>query len=85
MYMTRDKVYDEISIWEEKSDFFFSDGQFHLTKICKYEDEYYQKARTQPIITVGPKGFKQIFPKQKLPRRGSCKYVELKLHIPGEG
>ena len=73
MYITRDKLDNEINIWKEKSDFFLD------------EDGYYQISKTKPIIAVFSKEFKQIFLNQKLPRKGTCKYVELKLYIPGKG
>lgn len=74
MYMTRDR--DMICLWNcEADDLYQVNGLWHIIETCGLS----------AVCAFWPKEFKQTFPKQKLPRKGSCKYVELRLYIPGEG
>lgn len=75
MYMTREKNKSKFSIcfWNiDKEDLFIDDN-----------GDYYSVTDYVPFyISMTIEQFKQLFPKQKLPHKGSCKYVELKLYIP---
>jgi len=77
MYLTRDITEDGLlCLWNCKAD------ELKQT----YGSEWYEwyVMDNDELITLSPKEFKQMFPNQKLPRKGSRKYVELKLYIPGE-
>ena len=72
-YMTRDKGSKYIEFWKNLNDFkYFSNNG------C------YDVRDNDPLMCLDKSVFKQLFPKQELPRKGSCKYVELRLYIPGE-
>jgi len=72
-YMTRDSgISDSICIWYCKAD--------ELYQI----DGVWSAVHPNPSLYAFPKEFKQLFPNTRLPRKGSCKYVELRLYIPGE-
>ena len=77
-YMTRDKD-DEgmIAFWNSDKSL-----QSHTTELC-CKQWYSNKMKV--ICEIVPKDFKKIFPKHKLPKKGSIKWVELRLYIPGEG
>jgi len=72
MYMTRDTDSNMIKFWYERADFCYIDGSYDIKK-------------SNWLLKLNKYIFKQWFPNHKLPRKGSCKYVELRLYIPGEG
>jgi hypothetical protein len=72
MWLTRDRTGDRIELWENIDDFHRACGSY-------FSDNF-----GSPIIIMSKRDFKLLFPNQKLPRKGSCKYVELRLYIPGE-
>lgn len=74
--MTRDKDKDgNILVWDtDDNTILHIDGYI-------WDSNLY----TNILLCVTPKEFKRIFPKQKLPRKGSIQWVELRLYIPGKG
>lgn len=77
MYMTRDNSMESlITFWNTDSD-------INIYKSNTFEEWFSDTIAV--LFECTPKAFKQLFPKQKLPRKGSCKWVEFRLYIPGEG
>lgn len=76
MYITRD---EQKSQWSDKEICLWKDND-----TFEIEDNIWATgdSNAPPFLQLTCEQFKQLFSKQKLPKKGSCKYVELKLYIP---